>query len=111
MLQKLSVDQTTTLFGAGRLKQANVCRYIEDTPILWCVALLPNGNCISGSRDNSIKVWDRLTGECLFTLSGHTDTVRGVTVCPNGDVVSASTDRSLRVWRAGNSLRDPYVCQ
>ena len=75
-----------------------------------CVALLPNGNIVSGSWDNSIKVWDRLRGECLHTLQGHTSYIWGITVCPNGDVVCASHDSSLRVWRVGNTPSAPYVC-
>lgn len=31
---------------------------------------------ISGSSDQTIKVFDAVTGECLRTLSGHTELVR-----------------------------------
>ena len=75
-----------------------------------CVALLPNNHIVSGSCDNSVKIWDRLTGVCLHTLTGHTDWVRGITVCSSGDVVSASIDNSLRVWRAGTTRSGQYVC-
>ena len=83
--------------------------YRGHTESVQCVALLPNGSVVSGSDDKLIKVWNRLTGECLYTLNGHTSSVRGITVCPCGDIVSASADRSLRVWCAGSSPSDPFV--
>ena len=55
-------------------------------------------------------MWDRLTGECLNTLTGHDDNVYGITVCLNGDLVSASSDNSLRVWRLGSTRSAKYVC-
>ncbi|XP_065899003.1 F-box/WD repeat-containing protein 7-like [Dysidea avara] len=52
---------------------------------------------VSGSDDNTLKLWCALTGKCLHTLTGHT----GGVWCSqfNGEViVSGSTDRTLRVW-------------
>ena len=31
---------------------------------------------MSGSEDNTLKVWDIETGKCLATLKGHSDFVR-----------------------------------
>ena len=28
---------------------------------VWCVAVLPNGDVVSGSRDNTLKIWSRST--------------------------------------------------
>ena len=36
------------------------------------VAILPDGNAISASADNTLKVWDLKTGQCVMTLQGHT---------------------------------------
>jgi len=53
----------------------------------------------SGSRDKSIKVWDVGTGQCLFTLLGHDNWVRGISWHPGGKyLLTASDDKSLRVW-------------
>ena len=40
------------------------------------VAVLPNGNIVSGSGDHTLKVWDALSGACRQTLRGHTNTAR-----------------------------------
>ncbi|KAG0229358.1 chromatin-remodeling complex subunit ies6 [Actinomortierella wolfii] len=52
---------------------------------------------VSGSRDNTIKVWDFATGECLRTYSGHGASV----LCLQYDdsrIVSGSSDATIIVW-------------
>ncbi|KAG0256762.1 hypothetical protein DFQ27_005517 [Actinomortierella ambigua] len=52
---------------------------------------------VSGSRDNTIKVWDFATGECLRTYVGHGASV----LCLQYDddrIVSGSSDMSIIVW-------------
>jgi platelet-activating factor acetylhydrolase IB subunit alpha len=53
----------------------------------------------SGSRDKTIKIWDISTYQCLFTLIGHNNWVRGVIFHPGGKyLLSVSDDKTLRVW-------------
>ena len=70
------------------------------------VAVTPDGSeVISASFDETLKVWDRKSGEELRTLRGHRDRVTAVAVTPNGsEVISASEDRTLKVWdrKSGN---------
>ena len=47
--------------------------------------------------DNTVKVWDVITGQCLSTLVGHTSLVGLLDISPNY-LVSAAADASLRVW-------------
>lgn len=35
---------------------------------------------ISGSADNSVRIWDLRSCECQHTLEGHTDSVNEVTL-------------------------------
>ncbi len=54
---------------------------------------------ISGSSDNTLKVWDLETGVEVRTLQGHTGYVYAVTVTPDSRfAISGSSDNTLKVW-------------
>ncbi|KAF9232977.1 WD40 repeat-like protein [Melanogaster broomeanus] len=52
---------------------------------------------ISGSLDNTIKIWDIETGKATRTLFGHIEGVWGV-ACDKLRLVSGSHDRTIKVW-------------
>jgi eukaryotic-like serine/threonine-protein kinase len=52
---------------------------------------------VSGSDDQTVKVWDRRQEE--FTLKGHAAKVTSVCFSPDGKhIVSGSDDRTVKVW-------------
>ncbi len=54
---------------------------------------------ISGSRDNSIKIWERETGSEIQTLKGHSDTVTSVAFSKDDKyIISGSWDNSIKIW-------------
>jgi WD40 repeat protein len=73
------------------------------------VAVSPDGRTIvSGSRDNTLKVWDAHDGRLLRSLAGHTAWVNAVALSPDGrTIVSGADDRTVKVWDAhdGRLLR------
>ena len=62
------------------------------------VSVLPDGKIVSGSYDDTVRVWDTATGELVQTLEGHGGTVMCVSVLPDGKIVSGSYDKTVRVW-------------
>ena len=89
---------------AGRsvgLRMAHVQRTLQGHKgSVQAVAISPDGRqVVSGSYDNTLRVWDLASGECLHTLEGHKKPVHAVAVSPDGrQVVSGSEDHTLRVW-------------
>jgi len=51
------------------------------TNLVPAATALCGGQAISGSRDNTLKVWDVQSGKCLQTLWGHTNDTNSVAVC------------------------------
>ncbi|MEE0993008.1 MAG: hypothetical protein UH542_08515 [Bacteroidales bacterium] len=68
--------------------------------IVWPVVYSPDGTkIVSGSYDNTIKIWDANTGECLKTLEGHSLVVISVAFSPDGTkIVSGSDDKTVKIW-------------
>ena len=66
------------------------------------MAFLPDGKqVVSGSDDQTVRLWDAATGALLQTLEGHTGVVTSVAFSPNGkQVVSGSYNRTVRLWDA-----------
>ena len=71
---------------------------------LWAVAFSPDGQRIlTGSGDNTAKVWNVATGQELFTLTSHSDAIKSAAFSPDGlRIVTASADNTAKLWDAIN---------
>ena len=55
----------------------------------------------SASNDNTVKIWDASSGECLQTLEGHSWGVTSVAFSPDSArLASASYDNTVKIWDA-----------
>lgn len=72
------------------------------TGIVSCVAFSPDGNSIiSGSWDETIKIWDSKSGKEMMTLNGHTSQVTSVAFSLDGNsIASGSKTGVLKVWNS-----------
>lgn len=79
------------------------------TDCVKAVSITPDGKlAISGSQDNTLRLWDLRVGQCLKTLVGHTDYIETVSITPDGRrAISGSYDCTARVWEleTGECLR------
>jgi len=69
---------------------------------VWAVAFSPDGrDILTGSTDGTAKVWDAVSGEELFPLSGHSDCICSVSFSPDGRrILTSSEDTTARIWDA-----------
>ncbi|KAK2517570.1 hypothetical protein Q9233_013005 [Columba guinea] len=82
---------------SGELKAPKVLKGHDDH-VITCLQFCGN-RIVSGSDDNTLKVWSAVTGECVQTLVGHTGGVWSSQM-RDSVVISGSTDRTLKVWNA-----------
>ncbi|MEY3221409.1 MAG: hypothetical protein RLZZ203_265 [Cyanobacteriota bacterium] len=54
---------------------------------------------VSGSQDQTIRVWNLATGELFHTLKGHKDSVHAVALSPDQQIIaSGSADKTIKLW-------------
>src|SRR5271156_3720178 len=73
------------------------------------VAFAPDGKqVLTGSGDNTARLWDAQSGKELRTFTGHSDSVHSVAFAPDGkQVLTGGGDNTARLWDAqsGKELR------
>ena len=82
---------------------------IGHTDEVWSVAISADGKTlVSGSKDQTIKVWELSTGKEMWTLRGHTDNAHSIAISADGQtLVSGSWDETIKVWElsTGKEMR------
>ena len=102
-LTKFGLKNTTLSYSNG-----DKCKLSEDLCLRKLeshisssnnfLPVLPTGEIVSSSVDNTIKIWNMTKGKCVKTLYGHTDYISCVSLSPLGELISGSLDHTIRVW-------------
>src|SRR3989339_268110 len=76
---------------------------------IFSMSFSPDNRLIaSGSHDNTVKIWDIESRECLYTLRGHSHLIYSVAFSPDGKMVaSGSFDKTVKLWNVetGEEIR------
>ncbi len=88
---------------SGKLIKTTIKGY---TSWMRCIEQIEEfSKIITGSLDNSIKIWSTESGECLKTLTGHTHSVRRLIITNDKKyLISGSWDSTIRVWNIENNF-------
>jgi WD40 repeat protein len=85
-----------------------IVTYTNHNDSVHAVAWSPDGKYIaSASADNTVQVWQALTGSRLVTYTGHGSAVNAVAWSPDGKrIVSGGDDGTVQIWDAnsGNQI-------
>jgi len=90
-INQLEVNWRTGNFQLEKIQ----CRS-QNSKGVYCLQY-DDEKIISGLRDNTIKIWNRKTSECVQVLTGH----NGSVLCLQYDeqmIVTGSSDSTIRIW-------------
>ncbi|CAH3117012.1 unnamed protein product [Porites lobata] len=90
------LEAIDTNWRCGRHSLHRIYCRSENSKGVYCLQYDDN-KIVSGLRDNTIKIWDKNTRECVKVLTGHTGSV----LCLQYDenvTVTGSSDSTVRVW-------------
>jgi WD40 repeat protein len=83
-----------------------IARLLGHTAKVDALAFSADGKLlVTGSGDNTARVWEPATGRAIGTLMGHTDAVTSVAFSPDGRfVLTGSNDRNVIAWDTANAF-------
>ncbi len=77
------------------------CRNLRGhTDFIFAVNFSPDGrSLVSCSADQTIRLWNVMTGQCIKVLQGHAGLVTDVTFSPDGHILASSSyDHTVKLW-------------
>ncbi|MEH2406229.1 WD40 repeat domain-containing protein [Nostoc sp.] len=99
--RKIKVWRTLPQTGIKSLKDAEPLHTLMGhSHIVRSLAISTDGKIlVSGSWDQTIKIWQLETGELLHTLKGHRDRVYAIALSPDAQIIaSGSADKTIKLW-------------
>ncbi len=101
IVQPVLNERLTNYWKSNRISSTVLMRAQEGYHSVFSLAFSPNGKLLASGRvyENSVRLWNVITGEQLPELQGHDGHVHSVLFSPDGKLLaSASEDYSVRLW-------------
>lgn len=89
------------------VQAATISAYHGHTSTVFAVAWSPDGiRMVSGGNDNTLQVWNAITGKRLLTYTGHLGSIWAVVWSPDGRcIASGGNDGTVQVGEASGGHR------
>lgn len=87
-----TAEEKETMYILSHLDRVNSIEYNKD-----------GSRLVSGSSDNSIKIWTVQPFQMIKEIKGHSAAVTSVAFINDSVVLSASRDRTLRTWNVDSA--------
>jgi len=86
-----------------------IARFDRHTDAVYTVTFSPDGSyALSGSGDQTIKLWEVASGRSLRSFEDHRDRVNTIALSPDGNyALSGGADQTMKLWQVmtGSCLR------
>ena len=107
-----SYDKTICIWDVGNRK-LGVGPLTGHEDYVRAVAYSPDGTrLVSGSSDETVRIWNSETGQLLSTFNGHSELVYSVAYSSDGShIVSGSGNKIILVWnvQSGEIVGEPIT--
>lgn len=97
LLCSVSDDRTIRIWDTRKRAVASVIK--EDYQLTTCIFNENADQVIVGGIENLLKVYDLRKNKLLYTMSGHFDTITGLSLSPDGNyALTNSMDNSCKLY-------------
>jgi WD40 repeat protein len=89
------------------INESGVVTLKSHKDAIFALTVLPDDRIVSGSRDYSIKIWQKdqeNSWKCVRSLDGHRGSITSLTVYPPSFLISGSLDSTMRVWNVDSGI-------